>query len=146
MPDFVIEERFMNITSKTPNQVDAAAIYIGENLGIAQANLMNAFATREGQPGAIQGLANLLNVAVDRQKVNNEGIPLWLVGGKEVPSKTQPAGGTPIMENVTPDLKGLQLIAEQRFQHASQVFSMFSNLLDKIDQMKQRLIQKFGQG
>ena len=46
----------------------------------------------------------------------------------------------------TPDIKGLQLIAEQRYQHAGRIYTMFSELLNKIDQMKQRLIQKFGQG
>ncbi len=40
-------------------------------------------------------------------------------------------------------LRSLQLIAEQRFQHSSQVLNMFSGLLDKIDQLKQRLISKF---
>lgn len=38
--------------------------------------------------------------------------------------------------------RSLQLIAEQRFQNASQVFSLFSTLMDKIDQMKQRVISK----
>ena len=40
-------------------------------------------------------------------------------------------------------VRSLQLVAEQRFQHASQVFSLFSGLLDKIDQMKQRIINRF---
>ena len=40
-------------------------------------------------------------------------------------------------------LRSLQLIAEQKFQHGSQVLNMFSGLLDKIDQLKQRLISKF---
>jgi hypothetical protein len=43
-------------------------------------------------------------------------------------------------------LKGLQLMAEQRYQHSGRIYNMFSELLNKIDQMKQRLIQKFGQG
>jgi len=43
-------------------------------------------------------------------------------------------------------LKGLQLMAEQRYQHSGRIYTMFSELLAKIDQMKQRLIQKFGQG
>jgi hypothetical protein len=51
-----------------------------------------------------------------------------------------------ISDGSTPDLKGLQLIAEQRYQHSSRIYNMFSSLLDKMDQMKQRLIQKFGQG
>lgn len=40
-------------------------------------------------------------------------------------------------------IRSLQLIAEQRYQHGSQVLNMFSGLLDKIDQLKQRLISKF---
>lgn len=40
-------------------------------------------------------------------------------------------------------VRSLQLIAEQRFQHSSHVLTMFSGLLDKVDQLKQRLIAKF---
>jgi len=39
--------------------------------------------------------------------------------------------------------RALQLIAEQRYQRNTQMFSLFSNLLDKIDQMKMRVISKF---
>jgi hypothetical protein len=39
--------------------------------------------------------------------------------------------------------RALQLIAEQRYQRSTQMFSLFSNLLDKIDQMKMRVISKF---
>jgi hypothetical protein len=38
------------------------------------------------------------------------------------------------------NLRSIQLIAEQRFQQASQRYNLFSTLLDKIDQLKQRLI------
>ena len=50
--------------------------------------------------------------------------------------------------SVTKDtnLRSLQLIAEQRFQHSSQVLNLFSGLLDKIDQLKQRIISKFSNG
>jgi hypothetical protein len=95
---------------------------------------MDAFATRDGNPGDVAAIAKKLNAWGERQAVDAQGNPVVDAQGK------------PVMERVAPDLKGLQLIAEQRFQHASQVFSMFSALLDKIDQMKQRLIQKFGQG
>jgi hypothetical protein len=44
------------------------------------------------------------------------------------------------------NLRSLQLIAEQRFQHSSQVLNLFSGLLDKIDQLKQRIISKFSNG
>lgn len=40
-------------------------------------------------------------------------------------------------------LRAIQLISEQRFQHASQILSLFSGILDKVDQMKQRIIAKF---
>ena len=40
-------------------------------------------------------------------------------------------------------VRSLQLIAEQRFQHSSHVLNMFSGLLGKVDQLKQRLIAKF---
>jgi hypothetical protein len=42
------------------------------------------------------------------------------------------------------NIRAIQLIAEQRFQGASQSLNLFSNILDKIDQLKQRLINKFG--
>jgi hypothetical protein len=42
-----------------------------------------------------------------------------------------------------PNLRSLQLVAEQRFQQASQAYNMFSGILDKIDQIKQRIINKF---
>lgn len=40
-------------------------------------------------------------------------------------------------------VRSLQLIAEQRFQRASQMLTLFSGLLDKVDQIKQRIIAKF---
>jgi hypothetical protein len=40
-------------------------------------------------------------------------------------------------------IRSLQLIAEQRFQTASQTLNIFSGIMDKIDQLKQRLINKF---
>ena len=41
------------------------------------------------------------------------------------------------------NIRSLQLVAEQRFQHSSHVLTLFSGLLDKVDQLKQRLISKF---
>lgn len=43
----------------------------------------------------------------------------------------------------TLNIRSLQLVAEQRFQHSSQVLNLFSGLLDKVDQLKQRIISKF---
>ncbi len=37
--------------------------------------------------------------------------------------------------------KGLQMIAEQRFQQSSQRITLFSNLMERLAQMKQQLIQ-----
>ena len=55
-----------------------------------------------------------------------------------------PIKGLPMIEKLLNNpLRGLQLVAEQRYQHGSQVLNMFSGLLDKIDQLKQRLISKF---
>lgn len=47
------------------------------------------------------------------------------------------------VSTANPNLRSLQLVAEQRFQHSSQVYSLFSSMLDKIDQIKQRIINKF---
>ena len=142
----------MNLIPLTPNQVDQAAIYVGTNVQTAQSNLMQAFAAKEGETVALNKLAHDLGawVSKDVQKIDPATKkPLWIKEGK-IEAMDAPPDNTwqPVTEKVvsSPDLKGLQLIAEQRFQHASQVFSMFSALLDKLDQMKQRLIQKFGQG
>ena len=39
-------------------------------------------------------------------------------------------------------VRSLQLIAEQRFQSASHTINLFSTLLDKVDQLKQRIINR----
>ena len=57
---------------------------------------------------------------------------------KELASKL----GITVDANTTLTARSIQLVAEQRFQNATQVFSLFSNLMDKIDQMKQRVISK----
>jgi hypothetical protein len=40
-------------------------------------------------------------------------------------------------------IRSIQLIAEQRFQRANQMLNLFSGLIDKVDQVKQRIISKF---
>jgi|688.fasta_scaffold2089077_2 hypothetical protein len=40
-------------------------------------------------------------------------------------------------------VRSLQLIAEQRFQSTSHSLNLFTGIMDKIDQLKQRLINKF---
>ena len=42
------------------------------------------------------------------------------------------------------NVKTLQLVAEQRFQQSSSVATLFSNLLEKMDQLKQRIISNMG--
>ena len=41
-------------------------------------------------------------------------------------------------------VRGLQLVAEQRYQQKSQTFSLFSNILSKADQLKQQILQRIG--
>ncbi len=61
---------------------------------------------------------------------------------KEGDSVTKLANAMGIKDkNVT--IRSLQLIAEQRFQNASHTLNLFSSIMDKIDQIKQRLINKF---
>jgi hypothetical protein len=90
---------------------------VGANVSLAQTNLMKAFSLTEGNAEQIRLLAEELKIS------------------------TQTPDGKP----TTPDLKGLQLITQQRFEHATQIFNTFSNIMDKLDQLKQRLIQKMGQ-
>jgi len=99
----------------TGNSIDQAAHLVGQNVSIAEADLMAVYSAREGDPNKnLTDLAKRLNLKIE--------------------------------PGTTPDLKGLQLIAERRYQHSNQIYNMFSSLLDKMDQMKQRLIQKFSQG
>lgn len=46
-------------------------------------------------------------------------------------------------DSKTYKLRAVQIVAEQRYQRASQMMTMFTGLLDKVDQMKQRIISKF---
>ena len=40
--------------------------------------------------------------------------------------------------------RGLQTVAEQRYQRAGQIMMLFSSLLDKMNQLKDRLISNIG--
>ena len=51
--------------------------------------------------------------------------------------------GVTTTDGKTYKLRAVQLVAEQRYQSASHVMTMFTGLLDKVDQMKQRIISKF---
>jgi hypothetical protein len=105
------------------NSIDKAAIIVGGNVSEAEAELMEAYSLREGAEAAkLIEIGNKLGI----KKMGKDD------KGNDV--------------QLPPDLKGLQLIAEQRYQHSNRIYTMFSSLLDKMDQMKQRLIQKFGQG
>lgn len=46
-------------------------------------------------------------------------------------------------DSKTYKLRAVQIVAEQRYQRASHMMTMFTGLLDKVDQMKQRIISKF---
>ena len=63
-------------------------------------------------------------------------------GDKDAVAKMAKDLGLPASEKQ--NIRAIQLIAEQRFQGASQSLNLFSNILDKIVQLKQRLINKFG--
>ena len=101
-----------NAQSNVLSQQENMAIDIGNNVKTAEDNLMTAYSLKDGPEGA---------AAVEKL-----GQALGLTGEK--------------LKQATP--RSLQLIAEQRFQQSTQVFSLFSNLMDKIDQMKQRVISK----
>jgi hypothetical protein len=117
------------------NSIDAAADTVARNVSASEANLMEAFSLREGGTDAASVAAQIAlgeKLGIVRyEKDANGNIKL---DDQKNPIK------------LPPDLKGLQLIAERRYQHSNQIYTMFSSLLDKMDQMKQRLIQKFGQG
>lgn len=106
------------------NSIDAAGTTVGMNVSLSEADLMEAYSMREGAS-------------------DPEAVAKQIALGKRlgITAKDSVTG-----KEIAPDLKGLQLIAERRYQHSNQIYTMFSSLLDKMDQMKQRLIQKFGQG
>ena len=104
-----------------------SAIAVGEKLGKSQNTLMAAYNIDEGNVADVKKLAKDLNMPVPKTE--------WV---------ENPATGKKDLEKLLNNpLRGLQLVAEQRYQHGSQVLNMFSGLLDKIDQLKQRLISKF---
>jgi hypothetical protein len=112
------------------NIVDVASMTVGWNVDKAQQDLMFAYGVREGDREKIKQLMGPEYLNVQVKATDEKGAPI-----------TDP---DKLVDQVS--LKGLQLIAEQRFQHSGRIFTLFSDLLSKIDQMKQRLIQKFGQG
>jgi hypothetical protein len=114
--------------------VDQFAHTVGSNVTFAQNNLMEAFSLKEDQTAQIEALAKKLQITVLRPVFDKDGKPVM-----------DPQTNKQKMEAATPDLKGLQLITQQRFEHSTQIFSAFSNTMEKLDQLKQRLIQKLGQ-
>jgi len=102
------------------SEAEKAAYALGAKFTESQNNLMAAYALPEGSTQQdINDFASRMKLTPAKDKYNND-IPFTI--------------------------RSIQLVAEQRFQHSSQLMSLFSNVIDKIDQMKQRLIQKFGQG
>ncbi len=116
------------------NNVEQYTHTVGANVTFAQSNLMEAFSLKEGQAEAIEALAKRLQITVERPVFDQNGKPV-----------IDPKTNKQKMEAATPDLKGLQLITQQRFEHSTQIFTAFSNIMEKLDQLKQRLIQKLGQ-
>ena len=113
------------------NTLEQFAHSIGSNVTISQNNLMEAFTLRDDQSAAVEELAKRLKITVQRPMFDDKGNAV-----------IDPGTNKQRMEAATPDLKGLQLITQQRFEHSTQIFSAFSSIMEKLDQLKQRLIQK----
>ncbi|MFN4894246.1 MAG: hypothetical protein ACK5GN_11910 [Pseudomonadota bacterium] len=124
------------------NSIDAAAVTVGGNVSQSEANLMEAYSLREGtKDDVLIALGNKLGIVKYQYVVDDKGNIAKDNNGNPVIAKDNTGNAI----QVAPDLKGLQMIAEQRYQHSGRIYNMFSSLLDKMDQMKQRVIQKFGQ-
>ena len=116
-----------------PVNQEAAALKLGEHFSSAENDLLDAYSLKEG---ANRWDDRYLQVAKS----------LGYQTTVEEVSITKADGSTEkVKKEVVPSnfsVRAAQLIAEQRFQRASQVISMFSSFMDKIDQMKQRIIGK----
>lgn len=98
------------------SSIDTAAIAIAKNLEDTESLLLQAYG------GNFDG---------DKGKVNLEDLAKAL--GLDFEDKDY---------DLT--VRGLQIVAEQRYQQKSQTFSLFSNILGKADQLKQQIIQRIG--
>jgi hypothetical protein len=109
----------MSSSLKGLGTVEQGITTVTDNIGKAEMNLMVAYALKDDEQNAskIQDLANSLGV----RKVDERGNP------------------------ITHTLRSLQLIAETIYQTATHVMNMFTSIIDKMDQMKKQIIQKFSQ-
>ncbi|MFO0416176.1 MAG: hypothetical protein ACK5Y6_02710 [Pseudomonadota bacterium] len=113
------------MSTVNPNQfknvatMENATNKVAENMSNAEKNLMTAYALDGSNMQLVEDLARKLGV---KTEIDSTG------------------------KITNSNLKSLQLIAEQRYQQASHVMNMFTSIIDKMDQAKSRIIQKFGQG
>jgi hypothetical protein len=105
-------------TNIAPTNLDKAAINIGNQYSNAEDLVLQAYALKEDASDTeVEALAKRLNVTVKKD---------------------------PTTKKLNVNIRGLQSIAEQRFQRAGQILTLFSNLLDKMNQLKDRLINNVG--
>lgn len=125
------------MTKVYASQTDPTANALGAHLTAAENNLLAAYSL---VPGAKGGLVDRIAKDLNLERPLRRDDKGNLLDEKGDITKDPAQAALPYNE------KAVQLVAEQRYQRASQMISLFSNLLDKMDSMKQRLIQKFGQG
>jgi hypothetical protein len=101
----------------SPDRLDASALAIAKIYDNSQSNLMTAFALREGDDQEAK--------AARKELAKKLGLPSSL---KE--------------DQLTVD--ALQSIAKERFERSSSIMTLFSNVLDKISQMRDSIIRNIG--
>ena len=106
-----------------PNKIEESARSLGLEQDTAMTNLMAAYELKDTDTDqtSLQTLAKALNVPTTRTVVD-------------------PKSGVEKTETIKLSAKSLQIVAEQRFQQSSQKMTLFSNLMDRLAQMKQQLI------
>ena len=98
------------------SSIDTAAIAIAKNLEDTESLLLKAYGNKFDGPNGQADLEELAtNLGLD---IKDKSFDLTV--------------------------RGLQLVAEQRYQQKSQTFSLFSNILSKADQLKQQILQLIG--
>ena len=108
------------------SSIDTAAIAIAKNLEDTESLLLKAYVGKF--PDIPEGAT--------KDQLEQEKHPLVMLANNLGVSFEEPAKDL--------SLRGLQLVAEQRYQQKSQAFSLFSNILGKADQLKQQIIQRMG--
>ena len=98
------------------SSIDTAAIAIAKNLEDTESLLLKAYGDKfDGDKGQAKLEELAVNLGLD---ITDKSFDLTV--------------------------RGLQLVAEQRYQQKSQTFSLFSNILSKADQLKQQILQRIG--